>query len=159
MRGPRTIAEYKAQASWSEREIRQSRLLYLIHTLSRLVSVRFDRAMARHGITHAQWWALANVYENEGATQSELAAIMQVGRASAGWLFQRLEDGGWIVRRDDPTDSRLRRVYLGDAAVPILKLMDREVPDLFETFFSDLSVAKERQLLTTLQLLRKKAEL
>jgi DNA-binding MarR family transcriptional regulator len=55
-------------------------------------------------------WALMHIYEQEGLTQTELAELMQMGRASLGKLLERLEVKGWIERRADASDSRVRRV-------------------------------------------------
>jgi DNA-binding MarR family transcriptional regulator len=155
-----SIAEYKDQQRqrWTERELQHVEIFNLIHTLSRLISTRFDRAMAQHGITHSQWWALVNIYEKDGLSQTELATVMQMGRASTGWLLEQLEKKGWIERKPDPKDSRVRRVYLGDAAVPIFQMMDIEVPRMFQTFMADLAAPKEVELLKTLRTLRKGAD-
>jgi MarR family transcriptional regulator for hemolysin len=51
-----------------------------------------------------------HIYEQEGLTQTELAELMQMGRASLGKLLERLEVKGWIERRADASDSRVRRV-------------------------------------------------
>ena len=111
----KTIAEFRAYERRQPRYLDHSDLLYLMHELSRIISVHFDRVMAQYDLTHSQWWALMHVFEHDGATQSELATIMQLGRASAGSVIERLEAKGWVARRPDPADSRVRRVYLLDA--------------------------------------------
>lgn len=91
---------------------KHSELIYSIHELSRLISTHVDRHMSTVRVTHAQWWALMHIHEQEGLTQSELANVMQMGRASLGKLVERLETKNWIERRPDASDSRVRRVYL-----------------------------------------------
>ena len=44
--------------------------------------------MADQRLTHAQWWALMHIFQREGATQAELAEIMQMGRPAAGKLLE-----------------------------------------------------------------------
>src|SRR5690606_30746852 len=86
-------------------------LLYAMHELSRAISTRVDKHMARVRVTHIQWWALMHIYEHDGPpTQSQLAEVMQMGRASLGKLLERLETKRWIERRVDKEDSRVRRV-------------------------------------------------
>jgi DNA-binding MarR family transcriptional regulator len=116
----------------------QSRLLYVIHEVSRLISTRFDQSMVRHRITHVQWWAMMHIGENEGATQSEFANLMQMGRAPAGKLLERLEQKGWIERRSDAADNRVRRIYLAEGATPVFEAMTVEARVLFSDLLGNL---------------------
>jgi DNA-binding MarR family transcriptional regulator len=135
-----------------------SELFYSIHELSRLTSARFDRGMAHHRLTHAQWWALMHVFEREGVSQTELAAIMQVGRAAAGKLLERLEAKHWIERRTDAADSRVRRVYLRKEVVPVFELMTREGKRLLQALLAGISAEEEARLLNGLRKIRANAE-
>lgn len=134
-----------------------SDLLYMMHELSRLVSTHVDHQLARAGITHAQWWAMMHIFEHEGVTQSELAEVMQMGRASLGKLLERLEAKSWIERRPDASDSRVRRVYLRHQAAPIFAHMTKEGRELFKTFLAGISPAEEKRLLAGLRKIRRNA--
>ena len=133
-------------------------LFYMMHELSRLISVYFDQAMSSHRITHAQWWALMHVFEREGLTQTELAELMQMGRASTGKLLERLEAKHWIERRADADDNRVRRVYLRDEVVPVFSVMTEEAKRLFKTFLRNISPAEEARLLAGLKKIKANAE-
>lgn len=85
---------------------------FLIHDVARLMKADFDRRGRDLGLTRSQWWVLNFVYAHEGATQSELADICEVERATMGRLLDKLEEKGWVERRDDPQDRRIRRVFL-----------------------------------------------
>lgn len=129
-----------------------------MHELSRLISTRFDKAMAAHKLTHAQWWALMHIFEHEGATQSELAEILQMGRASTGKLLERLEAKRWVERRTDDGDSRLRRVFLGPDVVPVFEMMTAEGKRLFHDYLKGISSAEEARLVAGLTRIRRNAE-
>lgn len=131
-------------------------LLYTVHELSRLISIRFDQAMTAHGLTRAQWWGLMHISEHEGSTQTELADIMEMGRASAGKLLERLEKKGWIERRADPGDSRVRRVFLTQADVS--GVMAIEGVKLFSDLLGNISRDEEEALLAGLRKIRQNAE-
>ena len=135
----------------------QSELLYSMHELSRLISTHADKHMSKAGITHVQWWALMHIYEHEGLTQSALAELMQMGRASLGKLLERLEAKHWIERRDDACDSRVRRVYLRHEAVPIFRHMTDEGKALFRAFLAGISPAEEKRLLADIRKIRRNA--
>jgi DNA-binding MarR family transcriptional regulator len=135
-----------------------SDLLYSMHELSRLISNHVDRYMTPRGVTHVQWWALMHIFEHEGLTQSELADVMQMGRASLGSLVERLEAKRWIERRADASDSRLRRVYLRHEAIPIFTHMTVEAKALFKAFLAGISPAEEKRLLSGVRKIKQNAE-
>jgi len=149
-------ASREAQDVFEQRT--RGELFSSIHELSRLISTYFDTAMSAHHMTHAQWWALMHISAHEGATQIELAAYFQMGRASAGKLLERLEAKNWIERRPDAQDGRIRRVYLRSAAQSILQLMQHEGTRLFDDFLKDISPEDERALLLGLRKIKNNAE-
>lgn len=144
-------------APFDEAYREQSELLYSIHELSRLISTHADKHMASAGITHVQWWALMHVFEQEGLTQSELAEVMQMGRAALGKLVERLEAKRWIERRVDRKDSRIRRVFLRQDAAAVFAHMTDEARALFGTFLAGISPTEARRLLAGIRKIRRNA--
>jgi MarR family transcriptional regulator for hemolysin len=125
--------------------------------VSRLMRTVFDRRVRRLGLTRPQWLALTRLDRRPGASQSELADTMEIEKAPAGRLIDRLEEKGWIERRADPADRRINRIYLTDRGqrlhAAILPIAEATVTDAL----SALSAA-ERQQVTKL-LMRVKATL
>lgn len=153
-----TIADFRAYERRQPRYTDHEELLYMLHELSRIISVHFDRVMSRHKLTHSQWWALMHIFQHEGATQTEVAGIMQLGRASAGSVIERLEAKGWVERRPDPKDSRVRRVFLRDPAAPIFMLMNEEGQRIFKTWMAGVEPDAEAQMLVGLGRIKANAE-
>jgi DNA-binding MarR family transcriptional regulator len=153
-----SIADYLRTVDANPETLSHGKVLYIIHELSRLISTTFDGYMARHKLTHGQWWALMHLYENQGASQSDLADKMQMGRASAGKLLERMEAKGWIERRQDPHDNRVRRVYFADGAVQVFSLMGKEGRALFHALLGNLDDEAEMKLLEGLRKIRENAE-
>src|SRR6267143_1013569 len=60
------------------------RLGYLIHDVSRLRRMMFDRALAPLGITSSQWWVLAFISRKDGLPQTQLANELDVGKVGVG---------------------------------------------------------------------------
>ena len=154
----KTIADFRAYERGQPRYTDHEKLLYMLHELSRIISVHFDRVMASHSLTHSQWWALMHIFQHEGATQSEIAGIMQLGRASAGGVIERLEKKGWVERRPDPADNRVKRVYLRDAAVPIFLLMNQEGQRIFKTWMAGIEPGAEAEMIAGLGRIKANAE-
>jgi DNA-binding MarR family transcriptional regulator len=80
--------------------------------VSRLMRTVFDRRMRNLGLTRAQWLALTRLHRRPGASQQELAGMMEIEKAPAGRIVDRLQDKGWIERRADAADRRVNRIYL-----------------------------------------------
>lgn len=88
------------------------RLGFLLHDVSRLRRTMFDELVQPLGVTRSQWWVLAHLARHDGMIQSDLANVLDLGKASLGGLVDRLEATGLIARRPDDTDRRVKRVYL-----------------------------------------------
>ena len=102
------------------------RLGYLIHDVSRLRRMMFDRELAPLGITRSQWWVLAFISRKDGLPQTQLANELDVGKVALGALIDRLETSGFVVRQADPVDRRVKRVYLTKQARGFLEKLRKE---------------------------------
>ncbi len=85
---------------------------WLTADVSRLMRTVFDRRVRSTGLTRPQWLALVRLKRRPGASQSELADMMEIEKAPAGRILDRMEEKGWIERRADPVDRRVNRIYL-----------------------------------------------
>lgn len=86
-------------------------LSWLFADIHRLLGQAFEARMHASGLTRAQWRILFTVRRFEGRTQTELADLLDMERAPLGKALDRLEAAGWLARRADPADRRIRRVY------------------------------------------------
>ena len=84
----------------------------VISDVARLLRTEFDRRVRRLGITRAQWLVLTRLHRRPGASHSELAEMMEVEKATAGRMIDRLVANGWVERRTQADDRRVKRVYL-----------------------------------------------
>ncbi|MEZ5855432.1 MAG: MarR family transcriptional regulator [Hyphomicrobiaceae bacterium] len=85
---------------------------WLATDVARLMRTVFDRRVKGLGITRPQWLALTRLKRKPGASQSELADMMEIERAPAGKIVDRLQERGWLERRADPDDRRINRIFL-----------------------------------------------
>lgn len=92
---------------------------FVISDVARLLRTLFERRARRLGLTRAQWLAINRLYRHPGATQSELAEMLEVEKATAGRLVDRLERKGWVERRADDADRRVNRLHLTPTALRI----------------------------------------
>jgi len=88
----------------------------VLSDVARLMRTVFDRRVRDIGLTRAQWLVLTRLYRRPGASQTELAVMLEIDRASAGRMLDRMEKNGWVERHADSEDRRINRLYLTDDA-------------------------------------------
>ena len=128
--------------------------LFTLGELQRMVRAYADRQAARYGITRAQWAVLAKVERTEGLKQSELAEQMEMQPITLTRLIDRLCDNGWIERRSDDTDRRVNRLYLREAARPLLGKLSGLRSELTAAALDGISPSDAQRLLTQLETIK-----
>ncbi len=133
-----------------------SSISWLLADASRLIRKLADRRLGGVGLTRAQWQALGNLRRCGPMTQATLAEIMEVETATIARLIDRLEAAGWIERKAEAQDRRVKLVTMTEKATSIMdevsvigqKLRDDMLidlsPDELETLISTLTKIKSR---------------
>lgn len=96
---------------------------FLLNDVARLLRKSFERRSQELGLSRAQYSVLANLYRKEGIRQAKLAEILEIEPITLVRLLDRLEEGGWVERRPDPTDRRARCLFLTEKALPMIARM------------------------------------
>lgn len=122
----------------------------VISDVARLLRTEFDRRVRRLGITRGQWLVLTRLHRRPGASHSELAEMMEVEKATAGRMIDRLVANGWVERRSQPGDRRVKRVYLTSEAERVHKRIWRVAEATVEAALADLSSRESKQLFALL---------
>jgi MarR family transcriptional regulator for hemolysin len=125
------------------------RLGFLMHDVSRLRRTAFDQYMKPLNITRSQWWVLIYLARHDGMIQSDLANLLELGKAALGSLIDRLEASGLVLRGADKSDRRAKRVYLSPAGAQLIKEMQGHSHEMSERILEGLS-EEERVNLTEL---------
>ncbi|MFC3205045.1 MAG: MarR family transcriptional regulator [Mesorhizobium sp.] len=87
------------------------RLGFLVHDAARLMRRRFEARASGHGLSSAQWRLLVRVVKEEGVAQARLAELLEIEPISVSRLLDRMEGLGWIERRADSSDRRVRMIF------------------------------------------------
>ena len=130
---------------------------FLISDVARLMRTAFDRRVRKLGLTRSQWLVINRLHRRPGATQSELADMLEVEKPTAGRMVDRMEAKGWVKRRADGADRRVNRLYLTNEADLIqrrlARISDRTIDDALSPLspeerdqFSELTARVKRQL-------------
>jgi MarR family transcriptional regulator, transcriptional regulator for hemolysin len=127
---------------------------FLSADISRLMRTEFDRQVSVLGVTRAQWMVLARLARRPGCSQTELADMMEMERATAGRLVDRLEENGLVRREPDPTDRRIRRVFPTDLATGQQAQMRAVADAIVDDALSDLNLEQRETLMTLMESVR-----
>ena len=129
----------------------ESNFGFLIHDVARLMRTAYDRRMKPLGLTRSQWWVLNHLFFHQGISQSDLAKILDIERATLGRLLDRLEAKKWIYRQSDKSDRRVNRVYLSEPKGPTMQTMRREAKRTLDRALSPLNVVEQKSMFDMLQ--------
>jgi DNA-binding MarR family transcriptional regulator len=120
----------------AESKIADWELLAQVSQVFRSVSDTFMDQVDMH---RAQAFLLCRLFEKDGMTQSEIADQLSVQGATITNMLQRMEDTGLVIRRRDPDDNRLVRVYLTDAGRDKERAINEQFSNLEEAIFAGIN--------------------
>jgi len=118
----------------------------LVREMCRLHYSRARVLLNRIGLYRGQPPMLRALLEQEGLSHSELAARLRVKPSTITRMIQRMERAGFVERRQDAEDERVRRVYLTPSGSALGEHMQQVERQLGEEAFVGLS-PEERVLL------------
>ncbi len=123
---------------------------FILNDVARLMRTTFDRRVKALGLTRSQWWVLNHLFRNDGVTQSELADILEVKKATLGRLLDRMEQKGWIRREGHAGDRRAKRVFLTHEVEPSIKAMRAAAAEVRREALAGLAAGQQEQFVDTL---------
>lgn len=123
---------------------------FLLHDVSRLLRIEYNRRVRHLGLTRSQWRVIAHLSRNEGSTQTFLADVLEIENATLARLLDRLEADGWIERRPSPTDRRAKHLYLTEKPAAIIDAMFRISSQLQQDTLNGMPYAEREHLIDSL---------
>jgi len=137
------------------KEIFEENIGLLIHDVARLLRVLYDRQMASIGLTRSQWWLLTYLFFKDGINQSELAILMDIEKAPLSRLLDRMETKGWVIRKSENKDRRIKNIYLSESVKPLISSMREKAANYRGESLSVLTDKDLNKLKDILQILKK----
>jgi DNA-binding MarR family transcriptional regulator len=74
--------------------------------------IYFARRLGEFGLGAGQYPLLSVLFAKEGLNQEELASYLGVDKAAVTKALRKLEESGYVERRGDEADARMRRSWL-----------------------------------------------
>ena len=137
------------------KEVFEENIGLLIHDVGRLLRVLYDRQMASIGLTRSQWLLLTYLYFKDGINQTELASLMDMEKAPLSRLLDRMEIKGWIIRKNETNDRRVKNIYLSESVKPLVSSFREKAAKYRKDSLSILSDKELNKLRDLLQVLKK----
>ena len=81
----------------------------ILHRRSQLFVVE---ACQKLNLTFSEYIMLIRIFDNEGAKQDELASMLYLDKAVVTRTVNLLQEKGFIYRKQDEVDRRVRHIYL-----------------------------------------------
>ncbi len=78
---------------------------------------RLKARLLPYGLTSVQALVLEALWEKEGLTAGQIGKRLALDNATVSGVLDRLADAEWIIKKTDPEDKRLLRVFLSAKAL------------------------------------------
>lgn len=114
-------------------------LTFRLEDLPRQLRRIIDDALQDQGLSRTQWRLLGYVLRQEGLTQTEIARLLEVERASVGVAIDGLEKRGLIERAQHATDRRVWRIMPTPAAKAMLGGLREVIDEVYTQLFNGFS--------------------
>jgi DNA-binding MarR family transcriptional regulator len=135
--------------------LRESRRFgFLLRDVTRLYVQRFEQHAAALGLTIAQCKALMRLADCEGVSQVRLAELTEVDPMTLVRILDRMESEGWLERRRDPRDRRVRCLYLTSEAKPLLDDIRHLIDVTWDEAFAGIPKQKSEMVMGLLDTVR-----
>ena len=124
---------------------------FLLHDAARLLRKRFEARGSEYGLSASQWRLLVRLVREESAPQARLAELLEIEPISVSRQLDRMEQGGWVVRRSAAEDRRVRLVYPTEQSRQVYATIKAMARDVYEQALSGVDEAGRRALIEGLE--------
>lgn len=79
-----------------------------------------------YDLTKGQYLYLVRICENPGIIQEKVAEMIKVDRTTAARAIKKLELNGFIEKKDDPQNKKIKKLYPTDKGKDVYPFIKRE---------------------------------
>jgi DNA-binding MarR family transcriptional regulator len=76
----------------------------------------FKKRLKAYNLTNMQHLVLEGLWYQEGMTAAEIGKLLILDKATLSGVLDRMGETGWIVKKQDPGDGRIQRIYPSEKA-------------------------------------------
>jgi DNA-binding MarR family transcriptional regulator len=124
-------------------------VVYLLAKAYQRAHTVLKRRVAAYGLTPIQQLVLGALWQDEGISAGDLGKKLILDPATLSGILDRMAERGWLVKRTDPEDKRVTRIYLTNEARYLEPNLTAERDSANEEILRNLSL-EEKVLLKRL---------
>ncbi|MGG3035469.1 MarR family transcriptional regulator [Bacillus licheniformis] len=111
-----------------------------------------------HDLTKGQYLYLVRICENPGIIQEKLAEMIKVDRTTAARAIKKLEMKGFIERRDDEHNKKIKKLFPTEKGNEVFPFIKRENDHSNRVALEGFSEGEVEIIFNLLQRVRKNVE-
>lgn len=111
-----------------------------------------------HDLTKGQYLYLVRICENPGIIQEKLAEMIKVDRTTAARAIKKLEMKGFIERRDDEYNKKIKKLFPKEKGNEVFPFIKRENDHSNCVALEGFSEGEAETIFNLLQRVRKNVE-
>lgn len=111
-----------------------------------------------YDLTRGQYLYLVRICENPGIIQGKLAEMIKVDRTTTARAIKKLEDNGFIEKKDDPSNQKIKKLYPTEKGKNVYPLIKSENDYSNKVALSGLSQDEVDTIFDLLQRVRSNVE-
>jgi MarR family transcriptional regulator for hemolysin len=111
----------------------------LLHGTARSWRLKLDQRLKPMGLSQAKWRTLLHLSLAAGPlTQAEIAGRLGIEEPTLVTLLNRLENDGWVLRKNSPRDRRCKTVHLQRRAYRVIGKINQAAQELRQELIHDI---------------------
>ncbi|MBX9976866.1 MAG: MarR family transcriptional regulator [Alphaproteobacteria bacterium] len=122
---------------------------YWLNRLTTCTHQGFEKKLARHGISVAQWCILVSLYDESACSVGELSTYIEVDKGSISRVVERLVQSGLIIHGTG-INRRSGKLILTDEGKALVPQLIAQATANEKEFFGHLSFEELEQFQTLL---------
>jgi len=111
-----------------------------------------------YDLTKGQYLYLVRICENPGIIQEKVAEMIKVDRTTASRAIKKLESNGFIEKKDDPHNKKIKNLFPTEKGKNVYPFIKRENDHSNEVALKGFSKKEEEDIYNLLQRMRKNIE-
>ena len=124
------------------------RLFSIIHWQTRIY---IEEKLKPYEIKGGKIPILIILYHKDALSQQEISKKLRIDKATASREIRELEKQGYIIRKKDPKDKRIYRVYLTEKAKNIKSIVKKEARKWQSTLLKGFTKEERRSIMKILE--------
>jgi DNA-binding MarR family transcriptional regulator len=112
---------------------------YWLRKVVRNMNNLHDQKLQQYDLTSSQVSVLCQLWNKDGLTQKEIQENLNLRPASVSGLVDTLSNKGFIVRKHDVEDARLKRLYLTEEGTRVKDLSIEVIKEVENTITKGFS--------------------